>query len=53
MKASQEIPKILSDGSHRIITKIITSNMTYVYYYDTETNQEFKIWLFKDITGDN
>ena len=42
-KVSQENLKILSDSGHRIITKIITPDQTYAYYYDAKINQESNI----------
>jgi len=48
VKVCQENLKILSGDSHRILSKMITSDETYVHYYDSPTNQESKIWLFED-----
>ena len=45
VKICQENLKILSNYGYRIISKIITSDETYVHYYDAPTNQESKIWL--------
>jgi len=48
VKVCQEKLKILSDGGHRIISKIITFDETYIHYNDAPNNQESKIWLFED-----
>ena len=46
VKLCQENLKILFDGGHYIISKIITSNEPYFNYYNDPTNEESKLWLF-------
>jgi hypothetical protein len=39
---------MLNDGGHRVISRIVTGDETYVHYYDAPTSQESKIWLAED-----
>ncbi|PRD35752.1 UNVERIFIED_CONTAM: hypothetical protein NCL1_10566 [Trichonephila clavipes] len=48
---SKETLELLNDGGHRIISKIVTGDETYMPFFDVPTRQESKIWVFEnDIT---
>ena len=40
---TKETLKLLNDGSHRIIYKIVTSDETYMPFFDVPTHQESKV----------
>jgi histone-lysine N-methyltransferase SETMAR len=40
--------KMLKDGGHRVISRIVTGDETYVHYFDAPTSQESKIWIAED-----
>ena len=43
VRISKETLKLLNDGRHGIILKIVTSNETYIPFFDVPTHQESKI----------
>lgn len=48
MKVCQKNIKMLEDGGSRIISKIITGDETYVYFFDQKSPQELRQWVHKD-----
>ncbi|XP_015924023.3 histone-lysine N-methyltransferase SETMAR-like [Parasteatoda tepidariorum] len=50
VRISKETLKLLNDGGHRIISKIITGDETYIPFFDVPTRQESKVWVFEDDT---
>lgn len=50
VRICRENLKMLNDGGHRIISKILTGDETYVHYYDAPTRQESKCWVYDDET---
>ncbi|GFT61906.1 uncharacterized protein TNCV_4497171 [Trichonephila clavipes] len=48
VRISKETLKLLYDGDHRIISKIVTGDKTYVLFFDILTRQESKVRVFKD-----
>ena len=42
----EENLEMFSDGGQRIISKILTGDEAWVYYYDVPSNREAKIWIF-------
>ena len=44
----EENLEIFSDGGQRIISKILTGDKAWVYYYDVPSNREAKIWIVDD-----
>ena len=39
---------MLEDGGHRIISKIVTGDETYIPFYDIQTRQESCVWIHED-----
>ena len=39
--------KLVTDGGHRIISKIITDDETHICFFDFLSPQECKVWVFK------
>lgn len=48
VRISKETLKLLNDGGHRIISKIVTGDETYIPFFDVPTRQESKVWVFED-----
>lgn len=48
VRICQQTFQLLNDGGHRIISKIITGDETYIPFYDVPTRQESKVWVFED-----
>ncbi|GFT04880.1 uncharacterized protein TNCV_4712541 [Trichonephila clavipes] len=49
VRICKETLRMLNDGGHRIIPKIVTGDETYIpFFFDVPTRQERKIWVFKD-----
>ncbi|GFW12329.1 uncharacterized protein TNCV_815841 [Trichonephila clavipes] len=48
VRISKETLKLLNDGDHRIISKIVTGDETYIPFFDIPTRQESKVWVFED-----
>ncbi|GFT32248.1 uncharacterized protein TNCV_1035111 [Trichonephila clavipes] len=44
-KKSLNLP---NDGGHRAISKIVTDDETYMPFYDVQTLQKSKVWVFED-----
>lgn len=40
--------KKIRDGRQQIISKILTGDETWVYFYDVPSNKEARIWVFED-----
>ncbi|PRD28626.1 UNVERIFIED_CONTAM: hypothetical protein NCL1_31796 [Trichonephila clavipes] len=53
VRISKETLKLLYDGDHRIISKIVTGDKTYVLFFDILTRQESKVRVFKDDPTNN
>ncbi|XP_042906074.1 histone-lysine N-methyltransferase SETMAR-like [Parasteatoda tepidariorum] len=47
VRISKETLKLLNDGGHRIISKIVTGDETYIPFFDVPTRQESKVWIFE------
>ncbi|PRD25475.1 UNVERIFIED_CONTAM: hypothetical protein NCL1_40819 [Trichonephila clavipes] len=43
VRISKETFKLLNDGDHRIISKIVTDDETYIPFFDDATRQESKV----------
>ena len=50
VRISKETHKLLNDGGHCIISKIVTSDVSNILFFDVPTPQENKIWIFEDDT---
>ncbi|GFX22554.1 uncharacterized protein TNCV_2784891 [Trichonephila clavipes] len=48
VRISKETLQLLNDNGHRIISKIVTSDETYIPFFDVPTRQESKVWVFED-----
>lgn len=48
VRICRETLKMLNDGGHRIISKIITGDETYISFYDVPTRQESRVWIHED-----
>ncbi|GFV30662.1 uncharacterized protein TNCV_1777151 [Trichonephila clavipes] len=48
IRISTETLKLLNDGSHHIISKIVTGDETCIPSFDIPTRQESKIRVFED-----
>lgn len=48
VKLCQNNLKRMRDGGQQIISKILTGDETWVYYYDVPSNREAKVWVFED-----
>ena len=46
VRISKQTLKLLKDGEHRIISKIVTGDKTYIPFYDVPTCQESRVWVF-------
>lgn len=40
--------KRIRDGHQQIISKILTGDETWVYFYDVPSNKEARVWVFQD-----
>ncbi|GFU41406.1 uncharacterized protein TNCV_2171611 [Trichonephila clavipes] len=40
--------KLLNDGDHRNICKIVTGDKTYIPFFKVPTRQESKVWIYED-----
>ena len=50
VRISKENLKLLNDGGHCIISKVVTADETHMPFYDAPTLQESKVWVFEDDT---
>ncbi|GFU01799.1 uncharacterized protein TNCV_1523061 [Trichonephila clavipes] len=48
IRISKETRKLLNDGGHRIISKIVTDDETVIPFLNVTTHQQSKVWVFKD-----
>ncbi|GFX75596.1 uncharacterized protein TNCV_4715021 [Trichonephila clavipes] len=48
VRINKETLKLLNDGDHHIISKIITGDETCIPFFDVPTRQESKVWVFED-----
>ena len=48
VRICRETLKVLNEGGHWLISKIITGNETYIAFFDIPTGQESKLWVFED-----
>ncbi|PRD30964.1 UNVERIFIED_CONTAM: hypothetical protein NCL1_24807 [Trichonephila clavipes] len=48
VRISKETLQLLNDNGHHIISKIVTSDETYIPFFDVPTRQESKVWVFED-----
>lgn len=48
VRISKETLNLLENGGHRIISKIVTGDETYIPFYDTLTRQESRVWVHED-----
>ncbi|GFV82408.1 uncharacterized protein TNCV_3982011 [Trichonephila clavipes] len=48
VRISKETLKLLNDGGHRNISKIVMEDETYMPFFDVQTHQESKVWVFDD-----
>ncbi|XP_015920439.1 histone-lysine N-methyltransferase SETMAR-like [Parasteatoda tepidariorum] len=40
--------KLINDDGHRVISRIVTGEETYIPFFDIPTRQESKVWVFED-----
>ncbi|GFX34306.1 uncharacterized protein TNCV_3226531 [Trichonephila clavipes] len=48
VRISKGILKLLNDGGHRITSKVVTGDETYMPFFDVPTPQESKAWVFEN-----
>jgi len=48
VRISRDTLNMLESGGHRIISKIVTGDETYIPFYDTPTRQESRVWIHED-----
>lgn len=48
VRISRQTLQMLEHGGHRIISKIVTGDETYIPFYDAPTRQESRVWIYED-----
>lgn len=45
---AREPLEMLNNGEHRILSKPVTVDETYIRFYDIPTHQESRVWIHKE-----